>query len=169
MDGEPGPVSGAAGQGLRAPVRPRTDVIGRIEKLVAGVGIDIIEVDRIRRAIGRWGQRFLERVYTSGEIGYCQAQARPEISFAARFAAKEAAMKALGRGPKGGVRWKSLEVVNRPSGAPVIRPGPRLQQLLGKRVLLISLTHTHRQAMATALLIDKADEDWSEDCFPADR
>jgi len=131
---------------------------GGVKQLVAGVGIDIIEVDRIRRAIDRWGQRFLERVYTPGEIRYCQARARPEISFAARFAAKEAAMKALGRGPKGGVRWKSLEVVNRPSGAPVIRPGRQLQQLLGKRSLLISLTHTHRQAMATALLIDSVAE-----------
>ncbi len=130
--------------------------------MVVGVGTDIIEVDRIRRAIDRWGQRFLDRVYTPGEIRYCRARRRPELSFAARFAAKEAAMKALGRGPRGGVPWKSLEVVNRPSGAPVIRTGPRLQPLLGNRRLLISLTHTRRQAMATALLVDHAGEDASQ-------
>jgi len=126
--------------------------------MVVGIGTDIIEVDRIRRAIDRWGQRFLDHVYTPGEIGYCRARRRPELSFAARFAAKEAAMKALGRGPRGGVRWKSLEVVNQPSGAPIIRPGPELRPLLGQRKLLISLTHTRRQAMATALLVDHAGE-----------
>jgi len=126
--------------------------------MVVGVGTDIIEVDRIRRAIDRWGQRFLGRVYTSGEIQYCKAHRRPELSFAARFAAKEAVMKALGRGPGGGVGWKSIEVVNRPSGAPVIRTSPALRPLLGKRSVLISLTHTRRQAMATALLIDSTAE-----------
>jgi len=126
--------------------------------MVVGVGTDIIEVDRIRRAIDRWGQRFLERVYTPDEIRYCQARKRPELSFAARFAAKEAAMKALGRGPRGGVPWKSVEVVNQPSGAPVIRISPGLRRLLGERKLLISLTHTRRQAMATALLVDRAAE-----------
>jgi holo-[acyl-carrier protein] synthase len=131
--------------------------------MVVGVGTDIIEVDRIRRAIDRWGQRFLDHVYTPGEIAYCRARRHPELSFAARFAAKEAAMKALGRGPRGGVRWKTLEVVNRPSGAPVIRPGPLLQPLLGRRKLLISLTHTRGQAMATALLIDPSGKDPSEE------
>jgi holo-[acyl-carrier protein] synthase len=126
--------------------------------MVVGAGIDVIEVDRIRRAIDRWGERFLHRVYTPGEIRYCQARRRPEISFAARFAAKEAAMKALGRGPRAGVLWKSLEVENLPSGAPVMRPAPQLQRLLGKRNLLISLTHTHRQAMAVALLVDHVAE-----------
>jgi holo-[acyl-carrier protein] synthase len=124
--------------------------------VVVGVGTDIIEVDRIHRAIDRWGRRFLQRVYTPGEIRYCQARRRPELSFAARFAAKEAVMKALGRGPRGGVPWKSVEVVNRPSGAPVIRTAPGLRPLLGGRELLISLTHTRRQAMATALLVDHA-------------
>ena len=132
-------------------------------QVVLGVGTDIIEVDRIRRAVERWGQRFLDRIYTPGEIRYCQARRRPELSLAARFAAKEAAMKALGRGPRGGVRWKSLEVVKQPSGAPVIRPGPELRPLLGKRRLLISLTHTRRQAMATALLVDPIGEDPSEE------
>jgi holo-[acyl-carrier protein] synthase len=131
--------------------------------MIAGVGIDIIEVDRIRRAIDRWGQRFLSRVYTPEEIRYCRARRRPELSFAARFAAKEAAMKALGRGPRGGIRWKSLEVVNLPSGAPVIRPHPRLQPLLGRRRLLISLTHTRRQAMAAALLVDHDETDTTKD------
>lgn len=131
--------------------------------MVVGVGTDMIEVDRIRRAIDRWGRRFLERVYTPDEIRYCQARCRPELSFAARFAAKEAAMKALGRGPRGGVRWKSVEVVNRPSGAPVMRTGSELRPLLGKRMLLISLTHTRRQAMATALLVDPAGEDSLEE------
>jgi holo-[acyl-carrier protein] synthase len=126
--------------------------------MVVGSGIDVIEISRIGRAIARWGDRFLQRIYTSREIRYCQAKQRPEISFAARFAAKEAAMKALGKGPVGGVRWKSLEVVNLPSGAPTMRAGPSVQAMLGTRILLISLSHTREQAVAMALLVDPAGE-----------
>jgi holo-[acyl-carrier protein] synthase len=126
--------------------------------MVVGTGIDVIEVARIRQAIDRWGDRFLRRVYTAREIRYCRARNRPAASFAARFAAKEAAMKALGLGPKGGVRWKSLEVVNLPSGAPVMQAAPTLKPLLGDRTLLVSLTHTREQAVAMALLIDHCGE-----------
>lgn len=127
--------------------------------MVVGTGIDVIEVGRIRQVIDRWGDRFLRRIYTAREIQYCRSRSQPEVSFAARFAAKEAAMKALGRGPRGGVRWKSLEVVNLPSGAPVMQTAPTLKSLLGDRTLLISLTHTREQAVAMALLIDHGGEE----------
>jgi holo-[acyl-carrier protein] synthase len=126
---------------------------------VVGTGIDVIEISRISQAMDRWGERFLRRIYTPREIRYCQARRRPELSFAARFAAKEAAMKALGMGPRGGVPWKSLEVVNLPTGAPIMRSGPGIEPLLNGRTLLISLTHTRQQAMAMALLIDRPGEE----------
>ena len=127
--------------------------------MVVGTGIDIVEVRRIRQAIERWGERFLRRIFTPGEIRYCRGRPQPEISFAARFAAKEAAMKALGRGPGGGVRWKSLEVVNLASGAPEMRTTPALQPLMVGKRLLISLSHTGNSALALALLMDDGGEE----------
>jgi holo-[acyl-carrier protein] synthase len=126
--------------------------------MVLSTGIDVIEVRRIREAIDRWGERFLRRIFTPGEIRYCRGKPRPEISFAARFAAKEAVMKALGRGPRGGVRWKSVEVVNLASGAPTLQTGPSLMDLIGGKRVLISLSHTRELAVAVALLVDDRGE-----------
>jgi holo-[acyl-carrier protein] synthase len=126
--------------------------------MVLSTGIDIIEVKRIHKAIERWGERFLRRIFTSEEIRYCLGKSRPELSFAARFAAKEAAMKAMGRGPRGGVGWKSLEVVNLESGAPTLQAGRSVMALLGDKRLLISLSHTRELAVAVALLVDDPGE-----------
>jgi len=126
--------------------------------MVLSTGVDVIEVRRIREAIERWGERFLRRIFTAQEIRYCRQKSRPELSFAARFAAKEAAMKALGRGPRGGVRWKGLEIVNLESGLPILRPGRSVRDLIGDRKVLISLSHTRELAAAVALLVDDRGE-----------
>jgi holo-[acyl-carrier protein] synthase len=110
-------------------------------------GVDIIEIPRIRRVVERYGDRFLERIYTAGEITYCRGRA-PNL--AARFAAKEAAMKALGTGVRG-VGWKDIEVVRHPSGAPGILLHGRAKaraQRLGVVEIALSLSHSQEYAVA---------------------
>jgi len=124
--------------------------IGDIE-----VGVDIVEVHRIREAVERWGGRFERRVYTPDEQAYCRSRSRPYQSFAARFAAKEAAMKALGTGWRG-VDWKEIEVVRGKSGKPTIRfwgrALARFQEMGGVDVR-VSLSHTEHHAIAEVLLL----------------
>src|SRR5467141_4998622 len=88
--------------------------------MIIGTGVDIAEVPRIRETIERFGERFLRRIFTEGEIRYCERKARRFESYAARFAAKEAGMKALGTGWSRGVRWRDCEVVRLPGGRPTI-------------------------------------------------
>ena len=120
--------------------------------MIIAIGIDAIEIERIRRAVDhpRWGDRFRQRVYTAGEIAYCVGRARYAESFAARFAAKEAVRKALGSGYGDGVAWRDIEVV-RTSGRPIItRHGGAAQRAAAIGVVRwhLSLTHTTGQALA---------------------
>ena len=89
--------------------------------MIVGTGIDVAEVARLEQAVTRHGQRFLERVFTAREIEYCERHKNRFERYAARFAAKEAGMKALGVGWRGGVRWRDLEVVNQRGGKPELR------------------------------------------------
>src|SRR6266705_7033094 len=93
---------------------------GGVPPMIVGTGIDIAEVPRIRKSIERFGQRFLQRIYTPGEIRYCDSKANRVERYAARFAAKEAAMKALGTGWNHGVRWRDGEGCRQPGGRPTI-------------------------------------------------
>jgi holo-[acyl-carrier protein] synthase len=123
--------------------------------MIIGTGIDIAEVPRIRAAIVRFGARFLARIYTEGEIRYCQSKANREERFAARFAAKEAAMKALGTGWSHGVRWRDCEVARMPGGRPTLKFHGRAGEIaarLGVQNVSLSLTHTADQAMAQVIL-----------------
>ena len=123
--------------------------------MILGVGIDIAEVDRIRGAIDRHGQRFLERVYTPGEIAYVERKANRFERYAARFAAKEAGMKAIGTGWKRGVRWRDFEVANLPSGKPTLRlhgEAARVAESLGVKAVSLSITHTAALGMAHVIL-----------------
>ncbi|HKU26260.1 MAG TPA: holo-[acyl-carrier-protein] synthase, partial [Candidatus Sulfotelmatobacter sp.] len=124
-------------------------------QMIVGTGIDIAEVPRVREAIERFGRRFLERVYTPGEIQYCDSKANRLERYAARFAAKEAAMKALGTGWNHGVRWRDCEVVRMPGGRPTIQFHGKAAEFaakLGVRNASLSLTHTVDQAMAQVIL-----------------
>ena len=112
-----------------------------------GSGVDIIEISRVRQVLERYGQRFLDRVYTPEEIAYCRG--RPP-NLAARFAAKEATMKALGTGIRG-VGWKDIEVVHHDSGAPAIHlhgRGKSRAQVLGVEEISVSLSHSREYAVA---------------------
>jgi len=110
------------------------------------VGVDIIEVGRIQRAIGRWGERFLVRVFTPAELELCR---RKPASLAARFAAKEAVMKALG----GAQRWQEIEVLRGPGGEPRLRLLGRARaraRRLGLE-LVVSLSHCREYAIASVI------------------
>jgi holo-[acyl-carrier protein] synthase len=125
--------------------------------LILGTGIDLIETARIRRAIERHGRRFLERVYTAGEIAYVERKANAAERYAARFAAKEAGMKAIGTGWRRGVRWRDFEVANLSSGKPELKLHGRAAEIartLGVRRATLSMTHTKDSAMAFVILED---------------
>lgn len=125
--------------------------------MIVGAGIDLVETERIRRTLARFGRRFLERVFTEGEISYAGRKHDPAERYAARFAAKEAAMKAIGTGWRGGVRWRDFEVANRSSGKPELifhGRAARIAAALGVRRCTLSLTHTKGQALAVVILED---------------
>jgi holo-[acyl-carrier protein] synthase len=122
--------------------------------MILGTGIDICEVPRIAQSIARFGDRFLQRVFTPEEIRYCQSKKNSAERFAARFAAKEAAMKALGTGQRQGVIWKDIEVAHAPGGRPVLRlsgVAAEIARKLGVNRTSLSLTHTESTAMAMVI------------------
>jgi len=123
--------------------------------VITGIGIDVIQNDRIRDSVQRFGDRFLNRIYTEEEIIYCKKCANPEIHYAARFAAKEAAFKALGTGWAGGVKWKDIEVERLASGKPELHMhGEALNKAteLGAKRFYVSLTHDQLVSCAVVIL-----------------
>ena len=123
--------------------------------MIVGTGIDIAEVPRIAEAIARYGDRFLRKIYTEGEIRYCGSKANRVERFAARFAAKEAAMKALGTGWNHGVRFRDVEVSRLPGKRPTITfhgKAAEFAEKLGTKNVALSLSHTAEQAIAQVIL-----------------
>jgi holo-[acyl-carrier protein] synthase len=123
--------------------------------VILGTGIDLAEVARIREAVERYGRRFLERVFTAGEIAYVENKANRYERYAARFAAKEAGMKAIGTGWRRGVRWQDFEVRNRRSGRPELLlhgVAAEVARSLGVERIHLSLTHTESMAQAFVIL-----------------
>jgi len=124
---------------------------------VTAIGVDIIETERIKKAIERWGEHFLFRIFTPAEVAYCQAKEQAHFSFAARFAVKEAVIKAIGTGLTSNVRWTSIEIVNDRKGKAEVRLGERVKEVIGDKRILISMSHTHQYAIGEAILIDRQD------------
>jgi len=123
--------------------------------MIVGSGVDLCEVERIKNAIARHGRRFVERVFTDREIAYAESKANRYERYAARFAAKEAGMKALGTGWRGGIAWRDFEVANQPSGRPTLKLHGKALELarkLGVENIALSITHTSVQAMAMVIL-----------------
>lgn len=123
--------------------------------MILGVGIDIIEVTRIRASVDRFGDRFLKRILLPAEIEYCASNRVSAPHIAARFAAKEAVSKAFGTGIGRHLGWHDIEVLRRESGEPHIAfhgPGQHLMQERGATVAHISLSHTEFYAAAVAIL-----------------
>jgi holo-[acyl-carrier protein] synthase len=122
---------------------------------IIGIGMDATEIDRIQAAIDRYGDRFLHRVFTTGEIAYATRRRNPAPHFAGRFAAKEAAMKALGTGHSQGVLWRDIEVV-RADGPPQLQfhGGARSRfGFLKASGSLLTITHSQTLAIAQVLLL----------------
>jgi holo-[acyl-carrier protein] synthase len=123
--------------------------------MILGIGVDLCEVDRIEAAIARHGERFLTRIYTEAERAYCESKPNRMERFAGRFAAKEAAMKAIGTGWRRGVGWRDVEVRRAASGQPIIifsGVARRIADELGVRRALVSITHIKSMAMAQVIL-----------------
>lgn len=122
--------------------------------MIVGLGMDIAEIDRVEQVLTRRGPAILERLYTPREVAYCENHKNKFERYAARFAAKEAAMKALGTGWTRGVRWRDIEVVNAPSGKPTLGlEGVSRQIADALHVRNISLTITHSGNLAVAQVI----------------
>ena len=122
---------------------------------IIGLGFDATEIPRIADALSRYGDRFMHRLFTDGEVDYCSRRRVPAMHFAGRFAAKEAAMKALGTGHSHGVLWRDVEVVRR-GGPPQLQlHGGAERRLLaiGGRRSLVTITHTDTLAMAQVMIL----------------
>ena len=123
---------------------------------IIGLGMDATEIARIAATIEKYGAHFLAKVFTDGEIAYCQRRRTAASSFAARFAAKEAAMKALGTGFSRGVYWKGIEVVRHPGGPPQLQfhdgAAARFARM-GATGSLLTITHSQDLAIAHVMLL----------------
>lgn len=123
--------------------------------MILGVGIDLIEVARIRASFEKFGERFLQRILRPEEIGYCLLHKNPSPHLAARFAAKEAISKAFGTGLGAELGWQDMEIVRKESGEPIVRlhgKGLKLLEARGAAKVHISLSHTEQHATAVAIL-----------------
>lgn len=122
--------------------------------MIVGLGVDLAEVSRVGAAIERRGEAFLHRVYTEREIAYCERHRNRFERYAGRFAAKEAAMKALGTGWSHGVRWVDIEVARLPSGKPTLElrgETKAIAERLGARNITVSITHSGDWAFAQVI------------------
>ena len=124
--------------------------------MIIGTGVDIIEVSRIRNAALRWKKNFLKRIFTDKELAYSSERSTSYQHLAARFAAKEAVLKALGNGWAKRVEWKDIEIWNEKSGKPNVRllgEVAKISRKMGVTDIIISMSHTRTYAVANAILI----------------
>ena len=123
--------------------------------MIVGIGVDIVEIEKLRLAMMRRGERLRNRAFTPAEVRYCEERAHQYQHYAARFAAKEAVFKAIGSGWRNGVGWHDVEVLNELSGKPILRLNGKTLELanaLGARNYWLSLTHTDNYAVAQVVL-----------------
>jgi holo-[acyl-carrier protein] synthase len=127
-------------------------MLGKI--MICGIGIDLVENDRLEKIIEKWGSKFLNRVFSAGEIQYCGKHAQSSIHYGARFAAKESFLKALGIGLGGGVKLSDIEVVNDKDGKPALKLyGNAKDQIKKRKITKIHLSLTHTKKYATTIVI----------------
>lgn len=120
---------------------------------ILGLGNDIIAINRIKSGIDRYGQRFLDKIYTHREQEYCLRNRESARHFAGRFAAKEAVVKALGVGFRNGLGWHDIEIVNDEMGKPIAIPSQKLNDLYDNPQFMISISHCKELASAVAIWI----------------
>jgi holo-[acyl-carrier protein] synthase len=135
-------------QQIPAGMAPQKDI-----KMVIGIGIDIIEISRIKKSIERFGDRFLDKIFTSGEVEYCMSKANKFQHFAARFSAKEAVAKALSTGWNNEFSWQNIEVFNAPTGMPYVKLTGKLEAFLADgKELKISMSHSTDYVTCVAII-----------------
>lgn len=129
--------------------------------MIFGIGVDIVNVERIEGIMARWGDLFLERIFTEREISWCQKRPYPPECFSTRFAAKEAFLKAIGSGLRNGINWKDIEVENDPMGSPLFsfhRKAKDIIEFHQIRRAFLTLSHDRPYAVAYVLLEGRKDE-----------
>jgi len=123
--------------------------------MIYGIGVDIIKIERFKGALERWGNRLCNRVFTPQEVAICKKKAHPEKHLALRFAAKEAFLKAMGKGMFQGIAWHDIEIINDPSGRPHMKvrgEAERLCREKGIKEILVSISHEAEYGVAQVLL-----------------
>jgi len=122
---------------------------------IIGLGLDATDIERIADTLERYGERFLRRIFTEGEVAYCTRRREPAIHLAGRFASKEAAMKALGTGHSQGVLWRDVEVIRRgrPPQLKLHGGAARRFEAMGGRSSLLTITHSDKLAIAQVLIL----------------
>ncbi|MCX7819608.1 MAG: holo-ACP synthase [Kiritimatiellae bacterium] len=142
--------------------RRRSRATGPESETLLGIGVDVVEGERVRQAIVNWGDRFLSRVFRGEERAYCEGQSAPWRHYAGRFAVKEAVAKAFGTGIGDRVGWRDVQVIRDPrSGAPGVRlcgNAARLAARMGVKRIHVSITHSHTLAIAVVVLIGRPTE-----------
>jgi holo-[acyl-carrier protein] synthase len=124
--------------------------------MVLGIGIDIIEIERIKESIEKYGDSFLKKIYTQNELDYCLAKFNKYQHLAARFAAKEAIYKALATSWEKDATWKSIEITNEPNGLPVVKFFGKLNEFLSDdKDIKISLSHSEHYVTGVAIIFNK--------------
>jgi holo-[acyl-carrier protein] synthase len=118
-----------------------------------GLGVDIIEIDRIKQSIDKYGQKFLDKIFTKREQEYCLRFKECERQFAGRFAAKEACVKALGTGITNQISWKDIEILSDPKGKPVVSLSDHVELILNNERLEVSISHCKLYATAAAIKV----------------
>ena len=120
--------------------------------MIKGIGIDVVEIKRMQRAIDEWGSVFLNKVFTLQELSYARSRKNTTHHIAARFAVKEAVAKALATGWSGGFRWKDIEVKNDSSGKPSVLLYGHVKELLKDSRVLVSISHSESVVVAMAII-----------------
>lgn len=127
--------------------------------MVFGIGIDIIEIDRIERSVKRFGDQFLKKVFTQTEIDYASSKGSPNQHYAVRFAAKEAIAKALSTSDNKGFQWKDIEIYNEDNGMPKVNLYGKVKNIFGDdKSLKISLSHSDNLATCVAIVYNKTSD-----------
>ncbi len=127
--------------------------------MVIGIGVDIIEISRIKQSVAKYGDRFLSKIYTPNELNYCLNKPNKYQHLAARFAAKEAIYKALATGWKKGVGWQDMEIINERSGMPIAHLSDKVKTFLADdKELKISMSHSDNYVTCVAIIYQKNDK-----------
>lgn len=132
--------------------------------MIKAIGTDIVEIERFRLVLQRWGDRFINRVLTENEIAYCHTRANYVESMAVRFAAKEAVVKCLLPRQQAEFRWHDIEILNHASGKPYVRVMNRMAPILDSCDILISLSHSRKSAIAMVLIQANSGDSYEFNC-----